>query len=120
MLQETIARVRAEIEAADLSTAEQLDQFRIAYTGPPIDRASLLRYIVSFRNHNEFHEQCVERIFTDLTARCPPPPEGSHTSVPVPGLLRGAAAHTYQARTSKTVVCPLHGTRHCGCHQLRT
>ncbi|NVO31628.1 phenylalanine--tRNA ligase subunit alpha [Hymenobacter lapidiphilus] len=33
MLQETIARVRAEIEAADLSTAEQLDQFRIAYTG---------------------------------------------------------------------------------------
>ncbi len=45
---------------------------RIAYTGPPIDRASLLRYIVSFRNHNEFHEQCVERIFTDLTARCRP------------------------------------------------
>ncbi|WP_019946955.1 phenylalanine--tRNA ligase subunit alpha [Hymenobacter aerophilus] len=33
MLQETIARVRAEIEAADLATAEQLDQFRIAYTG---------------------------------------------------------------------------------------
>ena len=45
---------------------------RIAYTGPPIYRASLLRYIVSFRNHNEFHEQCVERIFTDLTARCRP------------------------------------------------
>ena len=44
----------------------------IRYRGQPIDRASLLRYIVSFRNHNEFHEQCVERIFTDLQARCQP------------------------------------------------
>jgi 7-cyano-7-deazaguanine reductase len=44
----------------------------IRYRGQPIDRAGLLRYIVSFRNHNEFHEQCVERIFTDLLARCTP------------------------------------------------
>lgn len=44
----------------------------IRYRGRPIDRAGLLRYIVSFRNHNEFHEQCVERIFTDLLARCRP------------------------------------------------
>ncbi|MCG2577696.1 NADPH-dependent 7-cyano-7-deazaguanine reductase QueF [Dechloromonas sp. XY25] len=44
----------------------------IRYRGQPIDRAGLLRYIVSFRNHNEFHEQCVERIFTDLQARCQP------------------------------------------------
>lgn len=44
----------------------------IRYRGRPIDRAGLLRYIVSFRNHNEFHEQCVERIFTDLQARCRP------------------------------------------------
>lgn len=35
--------------------------------GPQLDNASLLRYIVSFRRHNEFHEQCVERIFQDLT-----------------------------------------------------
>lgn len=42
----------------------------INYTGLRIDEESLLRYLVSFRNHNEFHEQCVERIFTDLKARC--------------------------------------------------
>ncbi|MBP6405875.1 MAG: NADPH-dependent 7-cyano-7-deazaguanine reductase QueF [Ramlibacter sp.] len=45
---------------------------RIAYSGPQIDQGALLRYIVSFRNHNEFHEQCVERIFADIRARCRP------------------------------------------------
>ena len=45
---------------------------QIHYTGPQIDQASLLRYIVSFRNHNEFHEQCVERIFMDVWRRCKP------------------------------------------------
>ena len=44
----------------------------IRYSGKPIDRESLLRYIVSFRNHDEFHEQCVERIFTDLRRYCAP------------------------------------------------
>ncbi|XAW90107.1 NADPH-dependent 7-cyano-7-deazaguanine reductase QueF [Vibrio sp. CDRSL-10 TSBA] len=44
----------------------------IAYRGPKIDREALLRYIVSFREHNEFHEQCVERIFTDITRYCQP------------------------------------------------
>ncbi len=44
----------------------------IAYRGPRIDRAALLRYLVSFRDHAEFHEQCVERIFVDLLARCRP------------------------------------------------
>jgi len=44
----------------------------IRYRGRPIDRAGLLRYFVSFRNHNEFHEQCVERIFSDLQAHCHP------------------------------------------------
>jgi 7-cyano-7-deazaguanine reductase len=43
---------------------------QIAYRGPRIDRAGLLRYLISFREHREFHEQCVERIFTDLIARC--------------------------------------------------
>ncbi|MFA5679158.1 MAG: NADPH-dependent 7-cyano-7-deazaguanine reductase QueF [Pseudomonas sp.] len=38
----------------------------ISYAGPAIDRASLLRYLVSFRQHADFHEQCVERIFIDL------------------------------------------------------
>ena len=45
---------------------------RIAYAGPRIDRPGLLRYLVSFRDHAEFHEQCVERIFADVMARCAP------------------------------------------------
>jgi 7-cyano-7-deazaguanine reductase len=45
---------------------------RITYSGPQIDQAGLLRYIVSFRNHNEFHEQCVERIFMDIWQQCQP------------------------------------------------
>ena len=44
----------------------------IRYTGTKIDREALLRYIVSFREHNEFHEQCVERIFTDIQKYCHP------------------------------------------------
>ena len=44
----------------------------IAYRGARIDRAGLLRYLVSFRDHAEFHEQCVERIFIDLLAQCRP------------------------------------------------
>ncbi|KDM90184.1 NADPH-dependent 7-cyano-7-deazaguanine reductase QueF [Photobacterium galatheae] len=45
---------------------------RISYKGKQINREKLLRYLVSFRNHNEFHEQCVERIFTDLLHFCQP------------------------------------------------
>jgi len=45
---------------------------QIHYSGPQIDQGGLLRYIVSFRNHNEFHEQCVERIFMDIRTRCKP------------------------------------------------
>lgn len=45
---------------------------QIQYSGPQIDQAGLLAYLVSFRNHNEFHEQCVERIFMDLWQRCRP------------------------------------------------
>ncbi len=44
----------------------------IAYRGPRIDRESLLRYLVSYREHAGFHEQCVEQIFVDLLARCRP------------------------------------------------
>ena len=45
---------------------------QISYSGPQIDQEGLLKYIISFRNHNEFHEQCVERIFMDIWARCKP------------------------------------------------
>jgi 7-cyano-7-deazaguanine reductase len=43
---------------------------RAAYRGPRIDRAGLLRYLVSYRRHAGFHEHCVERIFVDVFARC--------------------------------------------------
>ncbi len=45
---------------------------QISYTGAQIDQQGLLQYIVSFRNHNEFHEQCVERMFMDIWTRCKP------------------------------------------------
>ncbi len=45
---------------------------QIQYRGAKIDREKLLRYLVSFRNHNEFHEQCVERIFNDILQFCQP------------------------------------------------
>lgn len=45
---------------------------QIQYRGPQIDREKLLRYLVSFRHHNEFHEQCVERIFNDVQRFCQP------------------------------------------------
>lgn len=45
---------------------------QIRYRGPQINREALLRYLVSFRHHNEFHEQCVERIFNDLWRFCQP------------------------------------------------
>ena len=44
----------------------------IHYRGPRLDREKLLRYLISFRQHNEFHEQCIERIFTDLKHFCAP------------------------------------------------
>ena len=45
---------------------------QIRYSGPQIEQGGLLRYLVSFRNHNEFHEPCVERIFMDIWRRCKP------------------------------------------------
>jgi len=45
---------------------------QISYYGPQIDQASLLKYLIGFREHNEFHEQCVERIFTDILRQCKP------------------------------------------------
>ena len=44
----------------------------IHYIGAPIDQEGLLRYLIGFRNHNEFHEQCVERIFVDIQRQCKP------------------------------------------------
>lgn len=38
----------------------------VRYQGRQIDHESLLRYVVSFRQHTDFHEQCVERAFADI------------------------------------------------------
>jgi len=45
---------------------------QIRYVGPQIDQEGLLRYLIGFRQHNEFHEQCVERIFMDILRQCRP------------------------------------------------
>ena len=44
----------------------------VRYTGWPIDSEGLLKYIVSYRHHQDFHEQCVERIFTEINELCQP------------------------------------------------
>lgn len=44
----------------------------ICYSGRPIDHAGLLQYLVSLRQHEDFHEHCVERIFSDILASCGP------------------------------------------------
>lgn len=45
---------------------------QIDYVGAAIDQERLLRYLIGFRQHNEFHEQCVERIFMDILRQCRP------------------------------------------------
>jgi 7-cyano-7-deazaguanine reductase len=45
---------------------------QIHYVGPEINQEGLLKYLIGYRNHNEFHEQCVERIFMDLLRHCRP------------------------------------------------
>lgn len=42
------------------------------YRGPAIEHSSLLQYIIAYREHQEFHEQCVERMFLDIAQRCAP------------------------------------------------
>ena len=44
----------------------------IAYKGAKINHENLLRYIISFREHQDFHENCVERIFVDILHHCKP------------------------------------------------
>ncbi|MEN6472978.1 MAG: NADPH-dependent 7-cyano-7-deazaguanine reductase QueF [Syntrophaceae bacterium] len=44
----------------------------IRYRGGRINAAGLLSYICSFREHQGFHEECCERIFTDISVRCSP------------------------------------------------
>ena len=57
----------------------------LRYSGPEIEPTSLLAYVLSFRDHQEFHEQCIERIFCDVYAACAP----SHLEVQGSYLRRG-------------------------------
>ena len=41
----------------------------IDYKGSAIDHEALLKYVVSFRQHSDFHEHCVETIFSDILAQ---------------------------------------------------
>jgi|SRR5690606_10561090 len=70
-VQETL---RSDLLKSNCPVTGQPDwaSLHIAYRGPRIDRAGLLRYLVSFRDHAGFHEQCVEQVFCDLMARCRP------------------------------------------------
>jgi 7-cyano-7-deazaguanine reductase len=79
---------------------------QIAYTGHPVDHEGLLKYIVSLRRHDAFHELCVERIFMELMRRCSPlrlsvyarytrrggidinPFRASHADIPLPENAR--------------------------------
>ena len=45
---------------------------QIHYIGDPINQEGLLKYLISFRNHSGFHEQCIERIFMDILQQCKP------------------------------------------------
>lgn len=45
---------------------------QINYVGPTIDEESLLRYLIAFREHQEFHEHCVEKIYIDIKEKCHP------------------------------------------------
>lgn len=57
----------------------------IRYEGPQINHEQLLKYLISFREHNEFHEQCVERVYTDIMGQCKP----THLTVYARYLRRG-------------------------------
>lgn len=71
MVEETL---RSDLLKSNCPVTGQPDwaSVQLRYRGPRIDREGLLRYLVSFRTHNGFHEQCVERIFVDLATRCRP------------------------------------------------
>jgi len=47
-----------------------MGSLQLTYSGPRIDPASFLQYVVSFREHNDFHEACVERMFVDILEQC--------------------------------------------------
>jgi len=55
-----------------VTSQPDIGSLAVHYHGPRIDPQSLLQYLVSFRQHNDFHEACIERMFVDILQRCRP------------------------------------------------
>jgi 7-cyano-7-deazaguanine reductase len=72
--QVTLEVLHSHLLRSNCPVTEQPDtgSILVRYSGSRIVPESLLAYIVSYRNHNDFHESCVERIFVDIKARCAP------------------------------------------------
>jgi 7-cyano-7-deazaguanine reductase len=70
----------------------------VHYRGPRINHAGLLRYVISFREYQDFHEHCVERVFCDLLHQCKP----SHLSVYARYTRRGGLDINPYRTTDKT------------------
>jgi 7-cyano-7-deazaguanine reductase len=109
LLKITPNKIVSEILTSDLLKSNCLvtgqpdwGSVQIAYTGPQISRESLLHYIVSFREHNEFHEQCVERIFMDIQRQCSP----SELTVYARYTRRGGLDINPYRSTHSAAVCP--------------
>ena len=81
---------------------------QITYKGKKINRESLLRYIVSFRNDNEFHEQCIEKIFMHIMQYCKP----EQLTVYGRSTRRGGLdINSY--RSTQELECEIENTRLC-------
>jgi hypothetical protein len=85
----------------------------LRYRGPKIDRAGLLRYLVSYREHAEFHEQCVERIFSEVSARCQP--QWLEVEARYPSWRPGHQPW----RASPGIAAPVRPTANCGSNRHR-
>lgn len=80
---------------------------QITYKGKKINHEGLLKYIISFRNHNEFHEQCIERIFMDIMKHCQP----EHLTVYGRYTRRGGLDINPLRSTSKVAIKDLNNAR---------
>ena len=72
------------------------------YKGPKIDREGLLRYLIGFRQHQDFHEHCVETVFTDLMGRCNP-----ESLTVVARYTRRGGLDINPWRSTETAACPV-------------
>ncbi len=84
---------------------------QITYKGKKINRAGLLRYIVSFRNDNEFHEQCIEKIFVQIMKFCQP------SELTVYGRSTRRGGLDINSRRSSKPIKPSEITNHRLCRQ---